>query len=237
MNFESWEPVYEAILSDFGYERTADERARDLLVDLLSGSDVRGVEHLDIAGTVAIAGAADTLEDDLDLAEGADVVFGASDAASRLREAGITVDCMVTDLDKRPDTAREFAAQGTPVAVHAHGDNAPALREFVPELDPATLVPTTQARPVGPVRNFGGFTDGDRARSWPTRSVRTVSSSPDGSSTIRPSTRRNDTNWPGPRGSFSGWNGDVTNGLPSSMVDGPISICQRSRPSEPCFAG
>jgi uncharacterized Rossmann fold enzyme len=163
MNFESWEPVYEAILSDFGYERTADERARDLLVDLLSGSDVRGVEHLDIAGTVAIAGAADTLEDDLDIADGADVVFGASDAASRLREAGITVDCMVTDLDKRPDTAREFAAQGTPVAVHAHGDNAPALREFVPELDPATLVPTTQARPAGPVRNFGGFTDGDRA--------------------------------------------------------------------------
>jgi uncharacterized Rossmann fold enzyme len=164
MNFDEWEPVYEAILADFGYERGADEQARDLLVELLSGADVGGLDRLDVTGkTVAVAGAADTLEDEFEPVRGADVVFGASNAASRLRKAGLSVDCMVTDIDKRPDTAQALTAEGTPVAVHAHGDNIPALRDVVPELDPRSLVPTTQAQPAGPVRNVGGFTDGDRA--------------------------------------------------------------------------
>jgi len=31
VDFAEWEPVYEAILADFGWDRAADERARDLL--------------------------------------------------------------------------------------------------------------------------------------------------------------------------------------------------------------
>jgi uncharacterized Rossmann fold enzyme len=50
-----------------------------------------------------------------------------------------------------------------PVAVHAHGDNQAALAEHVPNCTREQVLATTQAAPVGPVRNFGGFTDGDRA--------------------------------------------------------------------------
>jgi uncharacterized Rossmann fold enzyme len=165
MQFAEWEPVYEAILADFGYDRAADERARDRLAALLAGPgyDPAG---LDIEGeTVAIAGGADRLTRDCDLAlaREADAVIAASDAATRLREHGVTVDCMVTDLDKAPDTARALTAAGTPVAVHAHGDNIPTLRSVVPDLDGDAVIPTTQARPVDGVDNFGGFTDGDRA--------------------------------------------------------------------------
>ncbi len=163
MEFAVWESAYEAILADLGYGRGADERARDLLGDLLE-PPVGVAPALDGA-TVAVAGGADCLTEtgNLALARGADIVFAASNAARRLRDHDVPVDCMVTDLDKSPATARDLTAEGTPVAVHAHGDNLELLRRVVPELRPGAVIPTTQARPAGVVRNYGGFTDGDRA--------------------------------------------------------------------------
>jgi len=52
--------------------------------------------------------------------------------------------------------------EGTIAVVHAHGDNMPLLRHWVPRL-PGPVVGTTQAAPLPHVHNFGGFTDGDRA--------------------------------------------------------------------------
>ncbi|MFB6096370.1 MAG: 6-hydroxymethylpterin diphosphokinase MptE-like protein [Haloferacaceae archaeon] len=164
MKFDVWEPVYRRILEDFGFDRAADERARDVLAGLLADADLFDPADLDFSGrTVAVAGAAPSLPTDLDLAREADAVVSASTAADVLRDAGVDVDLMVTDLDKNPGTGRDLTRAGVPVAVHAHGDNVPAVREWVPEYDPAALLPTTQAAPRGPVRNFGGFTDGDRA--------------------------------------------------------------------------
>ncbi|NHN58471.1 MULTISPECIES: 6-hydroxymethylpterin diphosphokinase MptE-like protein [Halorussus] len=163
MRYQTWRPVYELILADFGFDRSADERARDALADLARPFDL---DRLDATGrTVAVAGAGPSLTDpaELDRAREADAVFAASTAADDLRDAGVAVDCMVTDLDKNPETARELTREGTPVAAHAHGDNVPAVREWVPRFDADNVLATTQARPVGPVRNFGGFTDGDRA--------------------------------------------------------------------------
>jgi uncharacterized Rossmann fold enzyme len=193
MEFHDWEPVYAAILADMGFDRAGDERARDLLADLVShgvGGDEGGFEggarpsdaradpspsggrrggplapaDLDFTGeTVAVVGAGPSLGDELGTVRAADAVVAASDAAAVVREAGLAVDCMVTDLDEEGDTARELTARGTPVAVHAHGDNRPALRERVPRLAVERVLPTTQAAPAAPVVNTGGFTDGDRA--------------------------------------------------------------------------
>ncbi len=168
MKFDEWEPVYRAILADFGYDRAADERARDLLAALLDGdtltpADVSPTGSTLAGQTVAIAGGGPSLPSEIDLARGADVLFAASTAVDTLEERGLSVDCMVTDLDKNPDTVGDLTARGTPVAVHAHGDNVPALRRHVPQFGHDSLVPTTQAAPVGPVYNTGGFTDGDRA--------------------------------------------------------------------------
>jgi uncharacterized Rossmann fold enzyme len=69
----------------------------------------------------------------------------------------------VSDLDKNPETVERLTVDGVPVAVHGHGDNLAAIRDVVPNCDDAYVLPTTQAEPRGPVRNFGGFTDGDRA--------------------------------------------------------------------------
>lgn len=159
--FAEWEPVYEAILDDFGYDRAADEHSRDVLAGL---TDPFAFERLDATGrTVAVAGGAPSLASEVDVARGADMVFAASTAARVCLDHGVDVDAMVTDLDKVPETARRLTETGVPVAVHAHGDNVDAVRDHVPTLAREQVLPTTQAEPVGPVRNFGGFTDGDRA--------------------------------------------------------------------------
>ena len=162
MNFDDWEPVYEAILADFGFGREADEHARDVLADLALPFDT--ARFADVAGsTVAIAGAGPSLPDEVEAAAAADVVFAASTAADVLLDAGVDVDLMVTDLDKNPETAVALTHEATPVAAHAHGDNVPAVREWVPQFDLEHVLATTQAAPAGPVVDYGGFTDGDRA--------------------------------------------------------------------------
>ncbi|GGJ03821.1 hypothetical protein GCM10008995_12070 [Halobellus salinus] len=161
MNFEAWEPVYESILSAFGYPREGDERARDTLAAYATPFDL---DRLDASGdTVAVVGAAPSLPKDVGRVADADLVFAASTAADVVRDAGFAVDLLVTDLDKNPETADELTEAGTPVAAHAHGDNVPLLEAWMPRLDPAHTLATTQAAPANAVYNFGGFTDGDRA--------------------------------------------------------------------------
>jgi uncharacterized Rossmann fold enzyme len=161
MDFDEWKPVYERVLADFGFERVADERARDRMAAYATPFDA---ERLDCSGrTVAIAGAAPSLAGETERARRADLVFAASTAADTLRGAGVGVDCMVTDLDKNPETARELTRKGVPVAAHAHGDNVPEIEAHVPTFEARNTLATTQAAPVESVYNFGGFTDGDRA--------------------------------------------------------------------------
>ncbi len=164
MHFQTWDPVYDELLTAFGYPRSGDEQARDRLGELVADGELYDPADLTLDGeTVAIAGAGPSLESDTDRAAGADTVLAASTAVDRLQERGVTVDAMVTDLDKNPETGRALTESGTPVFVHAHGDNVPAVETHVPTYDPAFVVPTTQAAPTDRVYNFGGFTDGDRA--------------------------------------------------------------------------
>lgn len=161
MNFATWEPVYEAILADLGFDRAGDERARDVLADLAEPFETGRLSGIEGA-TVAVVGAGPSLPDELDLAAEADYVIAASTAADVLLEADIDPDLFVTDVDKNPETLRELTERGIPAAVHAHGDNVDLIERWVPRLVGENVLPTTQAAPKGSVENFGGFTDGDR---------------------------------------------------------------------------
>ncbi|MFW6320848.1 MAG: 6-hydroxymethylpterin diphosphokinase MptE-like protein [Halohasta sp.] len=164
LSFTEWEPVYEAILADLGFDRADDERARDLAVNLAEPFDHDRLDPLDGA-TVAVVGAAPSLSTDLDSfdRDSVDAVVAASTAVDVLADHGIGVDLMVTDLDKNVETACELTHDGTPVAAHVHGDNIPTVREWLPRFDTGWTLVTTQAEPRRAVENFGGFTDGDRA--------------------------------------------------------------------------
>ena len=59
------------------------------------------------------------------------------------------------------DDVLEMNAEGTLLAVHAHGDNIPLVKSWVPKMQ-GPVVGTTQSAPLSNVYNFGGFSDGDR---------------------------------------------------------------------------
>ncbi len=161
MKFVDWEPHYIAILEYFGFEREADEAAARLLADLAGGRDDLGLlQSLIQDRAVTVCGNAPCLPEELDQVEG--TVLAADAAAEVLADHGIRADAVFTDLDGATDVFIDLSRQGTVMVVHAHGDNVPLLRHWVPLL-PGPLVATTQAAPLPHVHNFGGFSDGDRA--------------------------------------------------------------------------
>lgn len=159
MRFDEWEPHYERILSYFSFDRRDDEKAAALLASLLKRDDLGLLESLCRKQEVTVCGNAPCLADDLGRLKGR--IFAADAAAGVLVGNGITPDAVFTDLDGADDYFLDLNRSGTLMVVHAHGDNMPLLRSWVPRF-PGPIVGTTQAAPLPHVYNFGGFTDGDR---------------------------------------------------------------------------
>ena len=162
MYFEDWEPFYVQILNDFGFSRAQDEAvARDL--DARLGG--RRAADLDLRSLlegqeVTVAGNGPNLAAEIDDARG--VLVTADEATSVALGRGLRPAILVTDLDGTVSDQVKANDAGTIAVVHGHGDNGPAVRQWAP-LFAGRTVATTQSRPVGGLRNFGGFTDGDRA--------------------------------------------------------------------------
>ena len=160
MDFEEWEPYYTRILESFGFEREKDEEAALLLAALLPGDDLPLLDALCRDTVVTVCGNAPCLKDELFRIEGN--VFAADAASEVLLRAGIRPDAVFTDLDGATDDYLSMNCEGTVMVIHAHGDNIPLIRYWTPRFA-GPVVGTTQSRPVPPLHNFGGFTDGDRA--------------------------------------------------------------------------
>lgn len=163
MHWARWEPTYREILREFGFDARADEAARDELDALLSTRLAADLDALrgEVAGREAwLVGPAAPPESlrDVPLDAPTFVTDGAAERALR----ALRPTALVTDLDGHVGVQAAANAVGVPLFVHAHGDNQEALRRHVPRFR-GPLVGTTQAEPRGRVRNFGGFTDGDRA--------------------------------------------------------------------------
>jgi uncharacterized Rossmann fold enzyme len=86
--------------------------------------------------------------------------IAADGATSALLEAGVRPDIIVTDLDGNVSDIAEASRDGSIVLLHAHGDNMDSVVEWLPRID--SVLPLTQTEPTALVRNFGGFTDGDK---------------------------------------------------------------------------
>jgi hypothetical protein len=160
MQFEEWEPHYLDILGYFGFDRSQDEEAARLLASVLTRDDLPLLASLCKGKHVTICGNAPCLKNELKKIRGA--VFAADAAAEVLLDHNIRPDAIFTDLDGATDRFIEMNNKGTIIVIHAHGDNMPLLRHWVPRFR-GPIVGTTQAAPLPHVHNFGGFTDGDRA--------------------------------------------------------------------------
>jgi len=162
MDFETWHPFYEQILKEFGFSREKDEAVAAELDKLLGGNRVSdsSLRKIIRGKEITVAGNGPNLEKEIGDARG--VLLTADEATSVALREGLVPAILVTDLDG--DVADQVKAndKGTIAVVHGHGDNGPAVREWAPRFSGATVA-TTQSKPLGGLRNFGGFTDGDRA--------------------------------------------------------------------------
>jgi hypothetical protein len=161
MEYADWEGLYKEILEDFGFSEEKDQEAARLLDSILEDVDASILEEMIRGKAVAVFGAGPTLEGVEDFPDCPKIT--ADGATSYLLEKGVIPDVVVTDLDGRMEDLLKAAGEGAVMVVHAHGDNMDKLKAFVPGLvERGMVLGTCQCRPVGMVRNFGGFTDGDR---------------------------------------------------------------------------
>ena len=164
MRWEEWEPLYRAIIGEFNYSMQKDEMAAQILNALLANKQICDDSCLArrIYREVTVCGGAANLQMQLDEFGVVGTSIAADNATSVLLANGLLPDLIVTDLDGKVKDQIMANSEGSVAIIHAHGDNINALREFIP-LFSGLIIGTTQNREVGVLRNYGGFTDGDRA--------------------------------------------------------------------------
>lgn len=160
MRYEDWEPHYFEIIDYFGFEIADDEEAAYLLAEILPRDDIDLLRSIISGNVVTVCGNAPVLSSELDLIEGK--ILAADAGALILYEQGMIPDVIFTDLDGAEEPFIQMNREKTVIVVHAHGDNMPLLKRWVPRFT-GPVVGTTQGPPRMHIHNFGGFTDGDRA--------------------------------------------------------------------------
>lgn len=182
MDFAAWEPIYERILKDFGFDREGDEKAAMFLSSMLTVKNTVSLSELEAVISekpVLACGNAPGLRAELSKIDlSAFVIIAADGASAAFMDMGRVPEVICTDLDgnSESDLEKEILAceQGSIVLIHAHGDNLDKLEKYVPRFK--RFIATTQAEPFDKVYNFGGFSDGDRcvfvAQNFRAKSVR-----------------------------------------------------------------
>jgi uncharacterized Rossmann fold enzyme len=148
-----------------GYDIGSDEASARLLAALTQNSDLISEEELAerIGDRASVLGGADSLPYDIERVPlSGTVVAAGSFATATALAAGIVPDILVTDLDGDMPPQLEASRCGAVVIIHAHGDNEEAIRTYAGSFTGPMMI-TTQSVPHGPLFDFGGFTDGDRA--------------------------------------------------------------------------
>lgn len=162
MDYLEWENYYLRILEDFGFDRKGDEESARILDETLGGSRVSDeeLETLLRGQDVIVVGNASSARREVEGKKG--ILVAADEATSILLKIGRRPDMIVTDLDGDVSDQIRSNLEGSIAVVHGHGNNIPAVKRWAWEFRGHTVA-TTQSRPSGRLRNFGGFTDGDRA--------------------------------------------------------------------------
>ena len=156
---------YEGISEVLGLDRRKDEEARDILGSFLGEFDSELIGSLIEDKGVVVFGCGPSLKHDYGkLSDHLDeFILVSVDGSARLfMEEDVVPDIHVTDLDGDLASTLWVNNLGAVTIVHAHGDNSGKVKDIVPKLS-GIVFGTTQVEPTLKTKNFGGFTDGDRA--------------------------------------------------------------------------
>ena len=78
-------------------------------------------------------------------------------------EKGFIPNVVVTDLDSNHELLAKAGQKGALLLIHIHGDNLELVKSFLQTYELNRVILTTQTMPRKWVKNYLGFTDGDRA--------------------------------------------------------------------------
>ena len=157
-----WKAKFKEIRKEFGYREKDDFRSAKKLNSLLEKRfSKKQLQEKITDKTIFIIGAGPSLSKSLTHIKKCKNItkIVADGAVEALSKKDIKPDILVTDLDGDLNSIRKIGRTKIPIIVHAHGDNQDKL-EIVKDF--ANVVGTTQTEEFGKMKNFGGFTDGDR---------------------------------------------------------------------------
>lgn len=162
MTIDGWQEKYLEILKEFHYDRTKEIRSAKILSSLLKNRfQVDVLERKIRNKTVLVIGAGPSLDFFIShIKKFKNITKIVADGATQaLLENNIIPDIIVTDLDGDMESLKRAAESRSIMVVHAHGDN---IKRLPHAISFRNCLGTTEDRPFGKIRNFGGFTDGDR---------------------------------------------------------------------------
>lgn len=162
MTLDGWHEKYLEILKEFNYDRSSEIKSAKILDSILKNKfDVDILEKKIKNKTVFVIGAGPSLIASISyLKKFKNITKIVADGATQaMLENGMVPDIIVTDLDGNMESLKKASETGSIMIVHAHGDN---IRRLPHAVSFRYCIGTTEDRPFGKIRNFGGFTDGDR---------------------------------------------------------------------------
>ena len=162
MTIHGWKTKFNEIRKEFGYTETEDLiSAKKLNLLLKRKNSKKEFEDIIKGKTIFVIGAGPSLSQSLKyIKKSKNITKIVADGAVRaLLEKNIRPDILVTDLDGDIESIKKIGKTKIPIIVHAHGNNSNRL-EIVKKL--SNVTGTTQTREFGKLKNYGGFTDGDR---------------------------------------------------------------------------
>ena len=162
MTIRGWKTKFNEIRKEFGYSEKEDFiSAKKLNLLLKTKNSKKQFQDMIKGKTIFIIGAGPSLSKSLKyIKKSKNITKIVADGAVRaLLEKNIRPDILVTDLDGDIESIKKIGKTKIPIIVHAHGNNSNRL-EIVKKL--SNVTGTTQTREFGKLKNYGGFTDGDR---------------------------------------------------------------------------
>lgn len=142
-----------------------DKAAAKILNELLSNDSFNRLREIVDGQECIIFGAGPSLGSDISKIKrelGLDRTLISADGATTPLLKYKLPDIIVTDLDGKVEDQLDAWRKGSLMVIHGHGDNVEKVKQILPKIN-ERVIGTTQTQAFRRLRNFGGFTDGDRA--------------------------------------------------------------------------
>jgi 2-amino-4-hydroxy-6-hydroxymethyldihydropteridine diphosphokinase len=172
MNYSVWKSYYKNIVEDLNLDQKQDEIAAEIFDQLIDKYlenyiNCQTLNDLINGKNVFIFGAAPSLDKDIKDNKkyfNDKIIFAADGATTAFLKYDIIPNVIVTDLDGIIADQIHANNNNAILIIHAHGDNITIIQKTIPKLK-GSYFGTIQTNPnsLSHVKNFGGFTDGDRA--------------------------------------------------------------------------